>query len=81
VSDVGELSAAALLVVGQVEVVTAHGELAAGSDGHGVAVNAVLGGPVGAARNLLVRAKPPALVVVPSVERGELVAPEVVARR
>jgi HEAT repeat protein len=81
VPDVRKLMAVALLVLGQIEVVSTHRELRAGARGHRVAVGAVLGGAIGAARDLVVRAELAALVVVRAAESLELVAARVFVRR
>src|SRR5262249_28298919 len=66
VPDVRKLMAVALLVLGQVEVEAAHGELGPRSRRNGVAVDAVFGGPIRPARDLVVDLQAAALVVVPS---------------
>src|SRR5262245_14991819 len=71
VPDVRELAAVALLALGQVEIVAAHRQL--GSRRNRVPVRFVLDRPVRTARDLLVRLKASALVVVRAGQRGQLV--------
>jgi predicted SPOUT superfamily RNA methylase MTH1 len=62
-TDVGQFTTAALIGVGQIEVVTAHGEVSL-RNGDRVTVRIVRRSTIGAARNLVVRLDAPALVVM-----------------